>query len=108
MALVGVGAGFLFAVTALTISVVSFPMLLDQAVPLETAIRTSARVVARNPRVMAAWGLIIAANLVMGSIPALIGLIFVMPVLGHATWRLSAGSFHVETRPVVMFREGKG
>ena len=49
MALVGVGAGFLFAVTALTISVVSFPMLLDQGVPLETAIRTSARVVARNP-----------------------------------------------------------
>jgi uncharacterized membrane protein len=88
MAVVGVGAGFLFAVTALTISVVSFPMLLDQGVPLETAIRTSARVVARNPRVMAAWGLIIAASLVIGSIPALLGLIFVMPVLGHATWHL--------------------
>ena len=85
---VGVGAGFLLAVTALTISVVSFPMLLDQGVPLETAIRTSARVVARNPRVMAAWGLIIAASLVIGSIPALLGLIFVMPVLGHATWHL--------------------
>jgi uncharacterized membrane protein len=88
MAVVGVGAGFLLAVVALTISVVSFPMLLDQNVPLETAVRTSATVVARNPLVMAAWGLIIAASLVIGSIPVLLGLIFVMPVLGHATWHL--------------------
>jgi uncharacterized membrane protein len=88
MAVAGVGAGFLLAVGALTISVVSFPMLLDQNVPLETAVRTSATVVARNPLVMAAWGLIVAAGLVIGSIPLLLGLIFVMPVLGHATWHL--------------------
>ena len=37
---------------------------------------------------MAAWGLIVAGSLVIGSIPALLGLIFVMPVLGHATWHL--------------------
>jgi uncharacterized membrane protein len=37
---------------------------------------------------MAAWGLIVAATLVIGSIPLLLGLIFVMPVLGHATWHL--------------------
>jgi uncharacterized membrane protein len=88
MAVVGVGAGFLLAVAALTISVVSFPMLLDKNVALETAVRTSATVVVRNPLVMAAWGLIIAVSLVIGSIPALLGLIFVMPVLGHATWHL--------------------
>ena len=50
--------------------------------------RTSARVVVRNPMVMAVWGLIIAASLVVGSIPLLLGLIVVMPVLGHATWHL--------------------
>jgi uncharacterized membrane protein len=88
MAVIGIGSGFLFALAALTISVVSFPMLLDGNVPLETAIRTSARVVARNPLVMAAWGLIIAVGLVAGSVPLLLGLIFVMPVLGHATWHL--------------------
>jgi uncharacterized membrane protein len=88
MAIIGIGAGFLLAVAALTISVVSFPMLLDQNVPLETAVRTSAEVVVRNPLVMAAWGLIISAGLVIGSIPLLLGLIFVMPVLGHATWHL--------------------
>jgi uncharacterized membrane protein len=88
MAVVGVGTGFVFAMVALTISAVSFPMLLDRNVPLETAIRTSAKLVARNPVTMAAWGLIIATGLVIGSIPLLLGLIFVMPVLGHATWHL--------------------
>jgi uncharacterized membrane protein len=88
MAFVGIATGFVFAAVALTISAVSFPMLLDQNVSLEAAIRTSAKVVARNPITMAAWGLIVAAALVVGSIPLLLGLIFVMPVLGHATWHL--------------------
>jgi uncharacterized membrane protein len=88
MALFGIGTGFLFAVVAMTISVVSFPMLLDRAVSLETAIRTSARLIVRNPITMAMWGLIVAAGLVIGSIPLLLGLIVVMPVLGHATWHL--------------------
>ena len=88
MAFAGIGIGFVFAVVAGTISVVSFPMMLDRNVPLETAIRTSARLVARNPVTMAIWGLIIAASLFIGSIPLLLGLIFVMPVLGHATWHL--------------------
>jgi uncharacterized membrane protein len=86
--LVGVGVGFLFAVTALTIGCVSFPMLLDRNCSVETAIRTSVEVVWRNPTIMAAWGVIVAAGLVVGSIPLLLGLIVVMPVLGHATWHL--------------------
>jgi uncharacterized membrane protein len=85
---VGIGLGFGLAVVAMTISVVSFPMLLDQNVSLETAIRTSLAAVLRNPLIMALWGLIIAGALVLGSIPLLLGLIFVMPVLGHATWHL--------------------
>jgi uncharacterized membrane protein len=88
MAVVGTGVGFVFAVVAMAISVVSFPMLLDRQVPLETAIRTSIAVVGRNPLTMALWGLIIVAGLVIGSIPLLLGLIVVMPVLGHATWHL--------------------
>ncbi|HEX4367634.1 MAG TPA: DUF2189 domain-containing protein [Rhodopila sp.] len=88
MALVGIGVGFVLAVIAGTISVVSFPILLDRNVSLETAIRTSAGVVWRNPLTMAAWGLIITVGLVIGSIPLLLGLIVVMPVLGHATWHL--------------------
>jgi uncharacterized membrane protein len=37
---------------------------------------------------MAAWGLIVAASLVLGSIPFFIGLVAVVPILGHATWHL--------------------
>jgi uncharacterized membrane protein len=85
---VGVGVGFLFAVLVLMISVVSFPMLLDRDVGLYTAVATSVRAVLANPVPMAAWGLIVAGSLVIGSIPVLLGLIIVMPVLGHATWHL--------------------
>lgn len=84
----GIGIGFLFAALVLTISVVSFPMLLDRDVGLITAVRTSIRAVAANLDVMALWGLIVAASLVIGSIPLFLGLIIVVPVLGHATWHL--------------------
>jgi uncharacterized membrane protein len=85
---VGNGVGFLFAVLVLTISVVSFPLLIDRDVGAAGAIVTSVRVVLANPVIMAVWGLVVAALLVIGSIPLLFGLAVVMPVLGHATWHL--------------------
>jgi len=88
MILVGVGVGFLFALLVLVISVVSFPLLLDRDVAIGTAVSTSVRAVIVNPVPIAVWGLIVAGGLVVGSIPLLLGLIIVMPVLGHATWHL--------------------
>lgn len=85
---VGVGVGFLFALLVLTISVVSFPLLLDRDVGLYTAVSTSVRTVVANPGPMAIWGLIVAGALTIGAIPFLLGLAIVMPVLGHATWHL--------------------
>lgn len=85
---VGVGVGFLFAVLVLAISVVSFPMLLDRNVGVFGAVGISLRAVAASPGPMAMWGLIVAGGLALGSIPLLLGLIVVMPVLGHATWHL--------------------
>jgi|SRR5690606_10660729 uncharacterized membrane protein len=88
MIVVGCGVGFLFAALVLTISVVSFPLLLERDVGLYGAVLTSIRAVRANPGPMAVWGLIVAGGLVVGSIPALVGLAIVMPVLGHATWHL--------------------
>lgn len=88
MIALGIGTGFLFALVAMAISIVSFPLLLDRDAGLDTAISTSVRAVARNPVAMAAWGLIVAGALVLGSIPLFVGLVVVMPVLGHATWHL--------------------
>jgi uncharacterized membrane protein len=86
--LVGCGVGFLFALVAFSISVVSFPLLLDRNVGAATAVLTSIRAVLANPMTMALWGLIVAGALVIGSLPCFIGLIVVLPVLGHSTWHL--------------------
>ncbi len=86
--LVGNGVGFLFALMVLTISVVSFPLLLDRDVGLAPAILTSIRAVLANPGPMALWGLIVAVCLVLGTIPLFFGLAIALPVLGHATWHL--------------------
>ena len=86
--LVGCGVGFLFALGALCISAVSFPMMLDRHASIADAMLTSMRVVTKNPVTMAAWGLIVAGLLVVGSIPFFLGLAVVVPLLGHATWHL--------------------
>ena len=85
---VGLGVGVLFGALVFGISVVSFPLLLDRRVRVITAVRTSVRAVVRNPIPMLVWALIVACSLVLGAIPALVGLIVVVPVLGHATWHL--------------------
>lgn len=86
--LVGNLVGFLFAAGVLTMTVVSFPLLLDRNVGPAEAVGTSVRAVLANPVPMALWGLIVAVLLFLGSIPVFIGLAAVMPVLGHATWHL--------------------
>ncbi len=86
--IVGNIVGFLFAVMVLTISVVSFPLLLDRDVGAVEAVLTSVRVVAANPLTMAIWGLIVASLLAIGSLPLFLGLAVVVPILGHSTWHL--------------------
>lgn len=85
---VGCATGFLFAVAALCVSVVSFPMMLDRHASLTDAVTTSLRVTARNPVAVATWGLMVAALLVLGSLPFFLGLTVAIPLLGHATWHL--------------------
>jgi uncharacterized membrane protein len=88
LAIVGTFAGFCLAVAVLAISVVSFPLLLDRDVSLAVAVTTSVQVARENPVVIATWGLIVAGTLALGAIPALLGLVLVLPLLGHATWHL--------------------
>jgi uncharacterized membrane protein len=85
---VGNTVGFLFAVAALMLSVVSFPMLIDRDVGVGVAIQTSINAVFANPGAMALWGMTIAAGLALGSALLFIGLAVVIPVLAHATWHL--------------------
>jgi Predicted integral membrane protein (DUF2189) len=71
---VGCGTGFLFALVALCVSVVSFPLMLDRHAGVGDAMVASLRAVAQNPVAMAAWGLIVALLLVAGSLPLFLGL----------------------------------
>jgi uncharacterized membrane protein len=85
---IGNAVGLLFAVLAFSLSVVSFPLLLDRNVGVAVAIVTSAKAVLRNPLTMTLWGIFVAGMLVLGSLPFFFGLALVMPVLGHSTWHL--------------------
>ncbi|WP_064705094.1 DUF2189 domain-containing protein [Rhizobium bangladeshense] len=80
--------GFGFALVVLAISVITFPILLDRDVGAVAAVVTSIRATVINPVPVLLWGLIVAALLVIGTIPVFAGLALVIPILGHATWHL--------------------
>ena len=84
----GTAIGFLCASTALAISVIAFPLLLDKPTSAMTAVITSVKAVVTNPLAMAAWGGIVVALLAAGAALFLVGLAAVLPILGHATWHL--------------------
>jgi uncharacterized membrane protein len=99
MIVTGNVVGFLFALLAFALSVVSFPLLLDRNVGVHVAIATSVAAILKNPVIMAIWGLIVAAALFIGSLPLFFGLAIVMPVLGHATWHLYRRLVEPDTSP---------
>ncbi len=90
LAFLGVGTlvGGVLALFVYTITVVSFPLLLEREVDFVTAIITSVRAVFTSLVPMIGWGVIVTVALLAASLPAFIGLIVVLPVLGHATWHL--------------------
>jgi uncharacterized membrane protein len=87
-------AGAVFAVATLAISLVSFSLVIDRDVSALQAVSTSLHAVMRNPDFCIGWGLVVVTELVLGAIPCLLGLVVVLPVLGHGTW-------HVYRRMVV-------
>ncbi len=81
-----VGAAIAFFVFSIT--VVSFPMLLDRDVDFVSAMITSVRVVRRNLKRMILWALTIALFVAFSLMSGLAALVFVLPLLGHATWHV--------------------
>ena len=97
--IIGNTVGFVFALLTATVSVISFPLLLDRNVGLGTAVLTSVKVVLKNPVVMGTWFFIVAGGLLIGSLPLLVGLAVVLPVLGHSTWHLYRKAVEPDLRP---------
>lgn len=86
--LVGNLVGAALALVLFTITVVSFPLVLDRDVDFVTAIITSIRAVSASPLPMLGWALAIVLLLAVASLPLFLGHLVVLPVLGHATWHL--------------------
>lgn len=81
-----IGGGF--AAVLFSFTVVGLPLLMDREVDFITAIITSCRAVAENPGVMAVWAALIAVWLFAAILPGFLGLLIVLPVLGHASWHI--------------------
>lgn len=82
----GVGGVFAFVLYGLTVT--SLPHLLHREVDFVTAMLLSLRVVRENFFVMLVWAMLIAALTLVAMVPFFLGLLVVLPVLGHATWHL--------------------
>jgi len=77
----GLGAALVFSLT-----VVSAPLLLDRRVDLRTALMASVRAVGENPAPMALWAALIMLAMALSMATLMIGFVFAVPVIGHATW----------------------
>ena len=88
----GNAVGFVFAFTALAISVVGFPLLLDKPVSSVTAMITSIRAVTSNPAVMAVWGVTVVVLLAAGALLPLVGLAAVRRFSGMRRGTCTASS----------------
>lgn len=84
----GTAAGAVFATLVFSISVLGLPMILDRDVDFVTALITSIGAVGKSPFTYLIWGLFIGLITLLAMIPFFLGLFFVLPVLGHATWHL--------------------
>jgi uncharacterized membrane protein len=82
--LIGVVLSFLL----FSLTVVSFPLLLDRDIDFVTAMITSVRGVVASPGPMIGWAVVIVLLLIVACLPAFLGVLVVLPVLGHATWHL--------------------
>lgn len=84
----GTGVGALISFVLFCTTVVGIPLLLEREIDLITAIITSFKAVFENLPVMIGFGIIVVALTFLSLAPFFLGLLVVLPVLGHATWRL--------------------
>jgi uncharacterized membrane protein len=85
---IGNAVGAALSLILFSLTVVSFPLLLDRDVDFVTAMVTSVRAVVMSPLPMIGWAAIIVVLLIVSALPYFLGLLVTLPVLGHATWHL--------------------
>lgn len=86
--IVGTAVGAFISFVLFCSTVVAIPLLLEREIDLITAIILSFKSVFQNPGPMIAWGIAIVALTFAALLPMFLGLLIVLPILGHATWHL--------------------
>lgn len=89
---VGSAIGLVLALVLFTTTVFAMPMLLDTEIDFVTAMITSIKGVLASPVTMLGWGVLVTAATLIALAPVFLGLLVVLPVLGHATWHLYAAA----------------
>jgi uncharacterized membrane protein len=85
---IGHVVGAALSLVLFSVTVIAIPMLLDREVDFITAMITSVRSVLASPIVMLGWGITVTVAVLAACVPFFLGLLIVLPVLGHATWHL--------------------
>jgi uncharacterized membrane protein len=85
---VGHLVGAILALVLFSVTVIACPLLLDRNIDFVTALITSVKTVTTSPVPMILWGLMVVVLVLLASLPAFLGLVVVLPILGHATWHL--------------------
>lgn len=85
---VGHMVGAALALLLFSITVISIPLLMEREYDFVTAMITSVKTVIASPATMLGWGVIVTLAVIAACVPFFLGLLVVLPVLGHATWHL--------------------
>lgn len=85
---VGTVVGAILACMLFAITVIAMPLLLDKEIDFITAMLKSIDTVVKSPIVMLGWGAVIAVLVFLALLPAFLGIVFILPILGHVTWHI--------------------
>jgi uncharacterized membrane protein len=86
----GVGhvVGAALALLLFSITVISMPLLMEREIDFITAMITSVSVVLASPVAMLGWGVVVTLAILAACVPFFLGVIIILPILGHTTWHL--------------------
>ena len=84
----GTLVGAFLAFVLFSSTVIAMPLLLDRDIDFVSAMITSFKTVFKSPLAMLGWGIIVTVLAILALLPVFLGLIIILPILGHATWHL--------------------
>ena len=88
MTVIGTAVGAALSLALFSTTVIGLPLVLDREIDVISAMIASVSAVRENPGPLIGWGVLAGAAMILAMLPLFIGLFVVLPVLGHATWRL--------------------